>query len=93
MESRETSLWVEVRIYQVSLEDRSRIIWVKGKVKVKRTRNTNTDGLSCEADAQVSSWAQSGPHKPLSPRSEEGLTTPQTPPSTVIYERAQMSRT
>lgn len=46
-------------------KDRSRIIWVKGRVKVKRTRNTNTDGLSYEADAQVSSWAQSGPHTNL----------------------------
>lgn len=49
MESRETSLWVEVRIYQVPLEDRSRIIWVKEKVKVKRTRNTNPESLSCGA--------------------------------------------
>lgn len=37
MESRETSLWMEMRIYQVSLGDRNRVIWVKEKVKVKRT--------------------------------------------------------
>ena len=36
MESGETSLWMEMRIYQVSLGDRSRVIWVKEKVKFRR---------------------------------------------------------
>ena len=84
---------MEVRIYQESLEDRSRVIWLEEKVKVKRTRKTNINSLSCVTDTHVVDWAQPGQHKSLPPRSVEGLPPPQIPPSSVIYERAQISRT
>lgn len=54
MGSREISLWVKVRMYQMSVEDRSTVTWLEEKAKVKQTRKTDIGSLSCVTETP--SW-------------------------------------